>query len=244
MPMGVSPPGRWTLASAVLVCAVVRGQTAGEILEKNLAAAGGRSRVAAIRAERLTGELSLRGQHRGPLTIELKRPNRIRVEAGLPGGTFAAGYDGSAAWQVNPALSPGRPIPLPPVLVRRLQELLTIDGPLAVWLGSGLDVRLAGSEDLDGDACFRVEALSPDGASRSLLIDARTGRLREWRGRLSAGPRSSVYEVRFSDWSDAGGVAYPSCVTAGRAGESPRVVLELRRLEVDPDIGDEWFNGP
>ena len=228
---------------------IAAGWTAGWLLAAAAAAQtvdGAREGSAArrVRTERFVGRISFRGRESDPIVIEVKRPDRVRVEVDLPRGAFLAGFDGSTAWQVDPRLSPGRAVPLPTLLARRISEIADIDGPLARWKSAGRPFRVEPLEPENGERALRVEADEPDGTVSTLEVDPESGRARKWRGRLGEGRRARDVEVAFSDERELDGVFFPSCVSAGRAREPPALVIELDRLELDPEIDDAWFAPP
>src|SRR5215469_6014904 len=74
------------------------GQTADELISKNLAARGGAEKLRAIRTMQMTGSLSFTDQPM-PFRVRAKRPSMIREDIQEPGGDLTRAYDGKLAWQ-------------------------------------------------------------------------------------------------------------------------------------------------
>ena len=191
-----------------------------------------------IHSERLTGEVIVAGRETARMVLEVKRPGMVRLEVDSSRGPYRAGFDGTTAWQSSPSLAGGRTIPLSLNLARQVAELVDIDGPLESWRRSGFDVRPP-----TGDGPRRtVSAAGPDGITRELEISGE--RPVRWEGTIGEGRRGRRVEIRFEDYADVEGATFPFCVSAGAPGEAPRIVVELSKVEIDPEVDDIWFAPP
>jgi len=191
---------------------------------------------------RRVGSISLRGGVRRWMLVETKRPGMIRLEVGMPGGVYRAGFDGTTAWQTYPGSAAGRKTFLPEALARRIADLADLDGPASRWRAEGFDLR--SSVICRGGAVVRIDAAGPTGSPGVLFADANTGNLVEWDGALEDGPRTRRFEVRFDAYVEIDGIDLASCITAGLPGEAPSVVVEFSKFEIDPEIEDTWFSPP
>ena len=81
---------------------VASAQTAEEIVEKNLQAKGGLTRMRAIQTVRQTSRMSMQGWTR-TLTMVGKRPNLMRQEITIQGQTVVMANDGDDALDGQPA---------------------------------------------------------------------------------------------------------------------------------------------
>ena len=207
-------------------------------VEKNEENASARTVV----ATRRVGSVSLRGGDRRWILVETKRPGMIRLEVGMPGGVYRAGFDGTTAWQTFPGSAAGRKAFLPEALARRIAELADLDGPARRWREEGFEVR-SSAIGREG-AVVRIDAIGPTGSPGMLLVDAKTGHIAEWDGSLWDGARARRVEARFDAYVGIGGVDLPSCVSVGAPGEAPSVVIEFSGFEIDPEIDDLWFSPP
>jgi len=79
-------------------------QTADEIVKKALDARGGAEKIKAVRSERVSGRVSFPQGMEGTFMVELKRPQKMRVEISIEGQKIIRVYDGeSSGWMVNPS---------------------------------------------------------------------------------------------------------------------------------------------
>ena len=90
------------LASLVcLLSAGVFGQTAEDLVAKNLQAKGGLEKIKAIKSIRMTGQYEA-GGFRATVGQESKRPEMMRQTFTVQGMTQIQAYDGSSGWQISP----------------------------------------------------------------------------------------------------------------------------------------------
>ena len=77
------------------------GQTADELIAKNMAARGGLEKLKAVKTMRLTGKMKV-GDDTMPSLLELKRPNMSRWQFTFDGQTAVQAFDGKAGWMWMP----------------------------------------------------------------------------------------------------------------------------------------------
>ena len=89
-------------AAAVLAASSAVAQTVDEIVEKNIAARGGRAALAAVKSIRMTGHAFGGPGRQAIVRREIVRPNRIRTEFEFQGTTGVWVWNGTTGWQVSP----------------------------------------------------------------------------------------------------------------------------------------------
>ena len=134
-------------AALVLWAAPSLAQTADEIIEKHLAAVGGRAALSKLTSRVATGSISLStpvGELKGTLEVYNKAPNKsrtlIKVDAAALGGgqiTNDQRFDGTAGYVVDSFKARGLANPYTPVFV-----LAGILGPLGLVLLLALAGRI------------------------------------------------------------------------------------------------------
>ena len=98
-------------ALVVISSAPVAGQTADEIVERHLAAGGGRSALAKLRSRVVTGSVTLStpaGELPGTIEVSTKSPNKSRMLVKLDLSAFGAGqfmfdqrFDGTSGYVID-----------------------------------------------------------------------------------------------------------------------------------------------
>src|SRR5947209_9958121 len=77
------------------------GQTAEELVAKNLQAKGGLDKIKAIKSVRMSGHIEV-GGFKAAVGQESKRPDMLRQTFTVQGMTQIQSYDGSTGWQISP----------------------------------------------------------------------------------------------------------------------------------------------
>lgn len=222
---------------------VVYAQTIEEIAARGVEAAEGRDRLVAVCSERLSGVISIHGRVRGSISIELKRPDKVRLELDLDSGVTVGAFDGVEAWEIFTAASPHAAV-LPAALARSITEIADFGGALIVDGERAISLRLVGKESVDGNDAYKIEVYSPLNGTSELFLDARTFLRVRWVGSLRSASRSASFDVRFSDYDLVDGMPVARCVRAGFTGQRPRIQIEWTSVEINPGIDDVWFERP
>ena len=90
------------LASLVCLMALnAFGQTAEELVAKNLQAKGGVDKIKAIKSVRMSGDFDA-GGFKATIAEYSKRPAMVREMFTVQGMTQVQAYDGSSGWQISP----------------------------------------------------------------------------------------------------------------------------------------------
>lgn len=245
---GTAPP----LRSAKAATAPASGLSADDILERNLAALGGKERLRALKTLRFEATEQT-GAKSVPLKVFWKRPDRLRVEAPEEGLLKIQAFDGTRAWSTYPDL-PGfetQYLDGPEQDALRDQADL-VEGPTFDYAAKGNRVELLGRERLDDRDVWRLELTTARGEVRLLWFDCTSFlEVREERVQ-SSGERRMTTESNLSDYRPAGGVLFAhrvesrSRVSGGGAAESSGEpsVFTIQRLEVDVDLPDSLFAPP
>ncbi len=228
--------------------------TADEILERNLAALGGRAKVSAVRSLRLEATQGSAGTAGGsvPVTIYWKRPDRIRIESPEEGLAKVVAFDGTTAWSTYPELPGFEAQVLDGAERDSLREQADlVDGPTLDYAAKGNHVELAGQEELATGKAWKLLLTTAQGEVRTLWFDCESYlEVREERTQKVAGQEVTTVSL-LSDFRPAGGILF-----ARRSESRPRqpggppegtgepTVFSIQRLELDVEIPDSLFALP
>lgn len=226
--------------------------SADDILERNLAALGGRERIGSIKTLRFEA-IEQTGGKSAPVRVSWKRPDRLRVEAPEEGLLKVQAFDGTQAWSTYPEL-PGFETQLlegPERDALRDQADL-VEGPTFDYAAKGNRIELLGKERLeDGDA-WRLQLTTARGEVRMLWFDCASFlQVREERVQTS-GDRRITTESNLSDFRPAGGILFAfrvesrARIAGGGAPESAGEpsVFTIQKLEIDVELPDSLFAAP
>ena len=237
--------------SAVLVCAwlalagAASAQTVDEIVAKAIAARGGYEKLEAVQTQRVRGQITLGPDMGGPVTVELKRPNKMYMQIALqPGKVLTRAYDGVNGWQANPFSENTAAQPLSPADTRNISEESDMDGPLVNAAQKGNRIELAGKEPVRGHDAYKLKVTLKNGDVHYYFLDATSFLETKWTGARAQNGAEVVYESYFSDFRPVGGLIFPFRIESGTQGREGKQELRFETIELNVPLEDSLFTMP
>ncbi len=215
-----------------------------EVLARNLASRGGHERLARVSTMRLTGRMTIAPGREAPVTIEMKRPDKVRLEFRVQGMTGVQGFDGEVAWLVPPYRGRDEAERLPEDETAAVRLQSDFDGPLVGWKEKGLDVKLVGQETLAGESAWRLAIAFPDGSSKDIWLDGERCLERKSESRRSVAGETIVGESLVSDYREVEGLVLAHAFENGPKGAQERQKLVITQVELNPPLDDARFAMP
>jgi hypothetical protein len=229
------------LAVALVPFAGVRAEVAPEakpVVERYVAASGGRAVVEAQRSMHVIAEISAFGL-KGEVESWQSAPDRRANRVALGPFTLREGYDGTTAWRVD-----------------QNGKLLVLDGKdredalASAWFenerwlapdgGGGTVAHFGTATDTAGEWEI-LEVTPPAGRPRKLFFDRRTGLM----GRAESKNDQQTVVVAFSDHRDVGGRRVPFVSVQSVQGMPMNTLtLTTKRAEANPAIEPGVFSPP
>ncbi|HET7294774.1 MAG TPA: hypothetical protein VFM88_20290 [Vicinamibacteria bacterium] len=215
-----------------------------ELLARNLASRGGAERLASVRSMRLTGTMTVGPGQEAPVTIEMKRPNKVRLEFRVQGMTGVQAFDGTVAWQLPPYAARDAAQRLPEDETAAVRTQSDFDGPLVGWREKGLDVKVVARETLADAAAWHLGIAFPDGSSKEVWLDAESCLERKSETRRRVAGETVVGESLVSDYRDVEGLVLAHAFENGPKGGRERQKLVITEVELNPQLDDARFSMP
>ncbi len=235
----------WALTLAFLGPeAAPRMPSVDELLARNLASLGGQERLQSVTSLRLAGRITLGPGHEAPVTIEMKRPNKVRLEFRVQGMTGVQAFDGTAAWHLPPFRGQEEAERLPEDETAAVRLQSDFDGPLVGWREKGLDVKLVAQETLAGEPAWRLSIAFPDGSTKDVWLDGERCLERKSESRRNVDGETVVGESLVSDYRDVEGLLLPHAFENGPKGAPERQKLVITKVELNPELDDARFSMP
>jgi outer membrane lipoprotein-sorting protein len=237
-------------ALAVFAASAANAQTADELIEKHLAAMGGRETLKKITSEVAFGTISVSVQGTdigGPIEIYHKAPNKARTYFKLDLSAMGAGEmivdqrcDGKTAVALNNMQGDRE------VTGSQLQNLLnqTFPTPLLDYKGAGAKVELAGKEKLNGRDVFVVVYTPKSGPASRQYFDAETFLLTRVVAKLDVPELGGETEqtVDASDYRVVDGMKVPFALHIQNPAQA--IGISLNKVETNRAIDDAMFAKP
>jgi outer membrane lipoprotein-sorting protein len=245
--------GTGSVAAAVVVLAwapVALAQTADDIVEKHLAAMGGRAALAKLTSQVATGTVSISTQgvdFGGPIELSKKAPNKSRTLmkldlSALGGSEMVVDQrcDGKTAFASN-SLQGDREI-----TGSQLQNMLnaSFPSPLLTYKEAGAKLELQGKETVGGRPVFVLAFTPAAGPASKLFIDAESFLVARSVTKLDVPEAGGTIEqtTDIGDYRVVDGVKTAFSVTVSGAAQT--VAITLSKVEFNVPLDDSVFSRP
>jgi len=232
------------LAAVSCLSVVGHGQTAEELVNKNIQAKGGIEKIKAIKSVRMTGKLNAGGGFTAAQTQENQRPNLVRETFSLQGMTAVTAYDGTTGWQIQPFGGKKDPELMGEDDLKDLLLDADFDGPLVNYKEKGNTVEFLGHDVVDGDDALRLKVTLKDGDIIYYYLDPDTFLVirKEVQEFIRGSVRESVTEM--GSYKPVAGVMYPFSIAQGSKANPEAQTTTIEKIEVNMPINEADFAVP
>lgn len=236
--------------------------SAGEIVDKNVAASGGLQAWRSVQTLSFQGKLGAGGNQRAalalprstdkskggmivpqrpseetqlPFLMELKRGHKSRLELQFAGKTAVQVYDGTNGWKLRPFLNRLEVEPFSAQELKTSSAQSDLDGYLVDYAAKGSRVELDGSEKVEGRDCYKLKITEKDARTLHVWVDAESFLESKIEGqpRRLDGTEHPV-EVYYRDYRTVNGLQIPF-VLETRVLPVGRTALDIRETPVPPE---------
>lgn len=202
------------------------GQTVDQIIDKYMAARGGREKLISITSIYMEGSREMMGNEVAvKVTKEQGKLSRTEFEMGGTNGFMLITQ--KEAWNFFPMRSP-TPTKMPEQAVAGLQTELDIAGPLVDYVAKGHKAELIGKESMNDADCYKIKLTTSSGkeilywidASSYLLVQSST----KGSGRRAESTAPEEMITLYKDYSAVDGIMFAHSIEVkspngqGRAG--------------------------
>jgi outer membrane lipoprotein-sorting protein len=230
-------------AVLVLAAAYAGGQTADELIAKNVAARGGLEKLKAVKTMRLTGTMKV-GDDPMPALLELKRPNQSRWQFTFDGQTAVQAYDGTAGWMWMPFAGMTEPQAMSAEERQEAEQQADLDGPLVDSKAKGSAIELVGHDAAFRPEDWKLKVTLKSGEVRYVYLDPKTFLQTTTVMTKKIEGNEIVVISTIGDYRNVGGLTLPHSFSASTkdGGETQSLVFE--KIELNVPIDDARFGKP
>ena len=180
-----------------------------------------------------------------PFLLEMKRPDKSRLEIEFAGKTALQVYDGTSGWKLRPYLNRNDVEPFTAEEAKSEAEKAGMDGPLVDYAAKGTTVERDGVESVEGRDAYKVKLTTKSGNVQHVWIDAKSfldvkveGTQRRMDGRMR-----NVWIFQ-RDFRAVQGLMIPFVLETAIEGfpETHKIVID--KVAVNPRLDDTLFKKP
>lgn len=227
-----------------LAAALLHGQTAEDLVEKNIRARGGIDKIKSIKSYRMTGRFQS-GGFSAQVGRDSLAPDMIRETFTVQGMTEIDAYDGSVGWKISPFEGRKDPELLGEDDLRQLVEDGDFYGPLVDYKAKGNKVEFLGHDTVDGDDALKLKVTLKNGDIAYYFLDPET--FLEIRVENVRYIRGAVHEDfrEPGSYKLSGGVYYPFSLEIGsKQNPGNRSKITVEKIEVNLPMEKKHFQMP
>lgn len=153
-----------------------QAQTVEEVLEKNIAAMGGKEKLATLNSVRMQGGMNVQGADVS-ITITKAHMAGMRTDITVMGTENYQIASATAGWIFMPVFGQSAPQAMPDDQLKAAQTQLDLHGVFVDYKSKGTTVELQGKETVDAVECYKVKASFKNGNVTTFYIDTKTNRV-------------------------------------------------------------------
>lgn len=180
-----------------------------------------------------------------PFTLDLQRPNKMRLEILFQGDTAVQVFDGTQGWKLRPFLGRHEVEAYSTDELKVAASEQQLDGPLVNHVAKGTRVAVDGAEIVEGHNAYRLQLSFSNGDQRRLWVDSETflelkieGAPRHFEGRMR------TVATYFKDFRPVDGVQVPRLLETRVEGtrQNERIIVE--QVALNPRFDEARFSRP
>jgi len=183
-----------------------------------------------------------------PMTIVLKRPDKVRIEVNIRDSILSVVMAGQQGWTIIPWLDSANTqnIAENDMLNLKEQPETRFESPLYNWKEKGYTLKLRGKRDVDGHPAYKIKVILSSGGIETYFIDAKTFMVSRIISKSKSQGKNAVSDNYYSDYRDVRGVMVPYLTEYKYTTEKGKMVnkLLINEIEINKVVSDSLFIKP
>ena len=184
---------------AMVVVQFAQAQTVDEIVDKNIAAMGGKEKLMSLKTVKMEGTMSTQGFE---LAITNTRSNMVGIRLDIEvNGTsnyqVANMTKGAAFWPVR---GQDAPEDMEADQYKSAQNQMDLQGAFCNYKDKGTKIELVGKETVDGAETNKLKVTFKNGVVTNYFVDTKTNRIVKTSGMMTIGGQSMEITTGYADY--------------------------------------------
>ena len=232
------------LLSFLISSSVFIAQTADEVIDKHLAALGGKEKLRALKSTRIT----IKAQAQGfeiPVEMLSKNNGCVKSTTTIQGMKMIQCYDANAkaGWMTNPMMGDKKAQKMNEEQVKQVREQGgKLQSDLLDYKEKGHSAEYLGKEDMEGEEVYLIKLTKKDGSVVYYYIDVLTNLTIKEKTKTKLKDKESESETLYSNYITVDGITSPGTIEAG--GMMGSFVANVEKVEYNIELDDAIFKMP
>lgn len=225
--------------------ALLFSETLEEILAKNYQSRGGLEKLKAIKTMKVEGKIVMTMQNMEmPITMWIKKPNKMRMEATFMEKKIVFAYDGQKAWMINPLMGSEEPQELPEDRSKEVTQQADSIFPLVDYKEKGHQLEYLGKEDMEGTEVYKLKMTKTDDKVLYFYLDTETGIELKISTYTKVRDKETLVETLMGDYKEVDGIMIPFSMEVKAAGMGQGQKMVFTSFKQNVTLEDSFFQMP
>jgi len=216
-----------------------QAQSLDDVLSKHFEATG-QEKLAAVQTFFVKAKMSMMGMEM-PMTMQMKKPNKFRIDMEVMGQKIEQGFDGEAGWMRNPMMGSGI-TDLKGAELKQAMQQADLQGELYDYKAKGHTAELIGKVNADGKEAYRIKFTNADGTVKDYYIDANSYLISKVKAKVEQMGQTLDVETNFLEYKDFDGIKIGSKMEVNTPMGTQSMVME--EIKLDEKMDDSIFARP
>ncbi|HEX2534035.1 MAG TPA: hypothetical protein VHK69_09890 [Chitinophagaceae bacterium] len=226
-------------ATAAFALYGAQAQTADELINKHIEAIGGKEKLSAINAVRMTSTVQVMGNE-APSTTTVVNGKGYRSESEFGGQKMVQVVTDKGGWAINPFAGGEDPQPMPEEQYKASQANIYVV-PFLNYAANGYKVELQGQEKVGEVNAFKLKMTSKDNVAATYYIDPATFYIVQMVQTGDMMGQPVEIRAKFSDYKKTDyGFVVPHTVDMN-LGDQLSLTTTITKVEVNPQVDAALF---
>lgn len=224
----------------VLFSAGAYAQTVDEIVDKHIAALGGKDKLDGVKSLVIQQSISVQGMEI-PVKTTVVTGKSMRSESQVMGNSMVTVVDGTTGWSIRPAMmgGTGEPQDMTGDELKQAMNQVNPFGALINYKDRGTKVELVGKEKVGKDDMYHLKITSKEGQVVDEYLDANTYLV----SKLKTSTQGQNVEIDYSDYKEVEGIKFANTMEM----ENPmagRMAFITEKITINGPVDESIFKKP
>ena len=224
-------------AAALISGVSAQAQTVDEIVDKHIAAIGGKDVINSIKSTIIESTISVMGSEL-PATTTVLVGKGFKNVANFNGQEIVQVVTPTGGWMINPLQGITTAEALPEDQVKAGQTSFDVGGELYNYKDKGSKVEFAGNEKIDGKSAYKLNLTNKEGKLTTFYVDSATNYIVKRESTANVGGQDVTVVSTFSNHKKTDiGMVIPHSWTTNQGFDLAFTINKVTyNTEIDPKI--------